>query len=448
MATLAHADLDLPPSPRPRTHNSSSLERKISNVLCPGYISDDQRWRFVEKVGEGSFGVCFKAEDTTKPGAFAAFKIIKLTSNRLKNIHLEDELYAEYSVLRRIADEKMDVYSPKLHGLFREAGHLCIVMEYFEKSLKMLTNAIWFLDNRAMREFAHDIAQSLYGLHVQGGIIHSDVKPENILIRERPEPSAPIAFLADYGVSLLMDNMMPRFDPDRECGGTGTYTSPECWKVGHCQNAAADIWALGVTLLESRLGYHPLDRFFGNKSPEAVKAGLLSLKRYWFETEGLLDDMPDDMASFISQLLEVNPYSRITAKQILLHPFLATTRLDRQKYNLLRHNRLLHPHPLGPARAELLAGGRSQRRTAPPPGTTSTQTPAVAPGPLPALVTIPPTAPMRCAGIKRKAKKQVVVKKAQQPGLLAPVGAAEAPKLVLRRSAKIPAKGGVKPKGI
>ncbi|KAH0605748.1 uncharacterized protein H6S33_004205 [Morchella sextelata] len=343
MAVLRQPNFQVPATPQ-------RVVYRIPDALCPGYTTRNGHWKLTHQTGEGSFGACFKAEHTTRPGAVAAFKVCKLTGDAIKDRFLESSFSDEFDVMVRI--QKLDAYTPKVYGISREAGHPCIIMEYFEHNMRTIKGHRLF-GHDAMREYAHDIAQSLYGLHSQGGTLHKDVKPDNILVREphsdpsqRPEPWAPIAFLTDYGTASWDARAKERVDPELGCDGTAVYTSPECWKMGECQRGPADMWAMGMALLSRWLGYHPLDKFVGGDgSSRGARRCLLRLKEGWVVEAGLLEGMDDDMASFLTSLLTINHRRRLTAHQALLHPFLATTRLTRQKYSLLKHNRLLHPHP-------------------------------------------------------------------------------------------------------
>ncbi|KAH8151436.1 uncharacterized protein LAJ45_04641 [Morchella importuna] len=345
---MACHQLNLNPTPTNPPPASPGSPSKIPDTLCPGYISTNGEWKLIDKLGEGSFGICFKAEHTTKPGVFAAFKVLKLRGDAQKDRLLTRSFKEEYNVMERI--QKKDAYTPKAYGFTSEAGRSCIIMEYFDHNMLTIKGHRLF-GFAAIREYAHDIAQSLYAMHFQ------DVKPDNILVREphsdpseRTEPFAPIAFLADFGTASWDVCSTVRRDPSLGCDGTAVYTSPECWVLGESQRAPADMWAMGMALLSRWLGYHPLDDFLGrDRSTRGARFCLLMLKEGWLEEAGFLEGMSRDMSSFFSSLLTICPRRRLTAEQALFHPFLTTTRLNRQQHNMLRHGCLLHPLPIPPA---------------------------------------------------------------------------------------------------
>lgn len=92
--------------------------------------------------------------------------------------------------------------------------------------------------------------------HENVQIIHRDIKPENILLDENDNVK-----LADFGVSLMMDNGC---DQVNSTAGSNYFFSPEACLGTIFKGRKSDIWACGVTLYYLALGKFP---FTGTNIP-------------------------------------------------------------------------------------------------------------------------------------------------------------------------------------
>ena len=98
---------------------------------------------------------------------------------------------------------------------------------------------------------AVDLAEALHVVH-ERGIVHRDVKPDNILLSPSPTPDRDFrAKLADFGIALLTDST--RITATGMVIGTAAYLSPEQAR-GEPPGPASDIYSLGLILLESLTG--------------------------------------------------------------------------------------------------------------------------------------------------------------------------------------------------
>jgi eukaryotic-like serine/threonine-protein kinase len=96
-------------------------------------------------------------------------------------------------------------------------------------------------------------------LHFQG-VVHNDLKPDNILIAHDGR-----AVISDFGVSRVHPN---KSDTSVGSPGTPTYTAPEVWGVGSYAAIPSDVWSLGVTLHAMVFGCLP---YFGASQMELIE---------------------------------------------------------------------------------------------------------------------------------------------------------------------------------
>lgn len=150
-----------------------------------------------------------------------------------------------------------------------------------------------------------DVADGLAAAHAKG-VVHRDVKPENILLDMQgplgPGGSHP-ALLTDFGVAKLIDS--PRRTRATKIIGTPDYLAPEIVE-GLPPRASVDIYALATVLYELLAGFTP----FGGGHPGAV------LRRHVTETVVPLPGIPDELWQLIVQCLAKAPASRLRASEL------------------------------------------------------------------------------------------------------------------------------------
>ncbi|WP_314175577.1 serine/threonine-protein kinase [Streptomyces winkii] len=152
---------------------------------------------------------------------------------------------------------------------------------------------------------AADIAEGLAAAHA-AGIVHRDVKPENVLLDALAPAGpggAPPALLTDFGVAKLIDS--PRTTRATSIIGTPDYLAPEIVE-GLPPRASVDIYALATVLYELLAGFTP----FGGGHPGAV------LRRHVTESVAPLPGIPDELWLLIHQCLAKAPASRLRAEEV------------------------------------------------------------------------------------------------------------------------------------
>lgn len=144
-------------------------------------------------------------------------------------------------------------------------------------------------------------------------LIFRDLKPENLLFRDKREDSD--LMVTDFGLSKNVHN-----DILGTTCGSPHYVAPEVLKgVGH--GKPVDMWALGVITFVLLCGYTPF--WGGEENSTTLLYQDICAGKYEFESQ-YWDMISDEAKTFIRKLLLVNPDARMTASQAADHPWLCT----------------------------------------------------------------------------------------------------------------------------
>ena len=213
----------------------------------------DDRYEVVGPLDEGGMGVVYRALDR-RLGRPVAVKLVRTTDPVVA-----DRLMLEARLLARLDHPNVvRVYDAGTH-----LGRPYIVTELVPGppvSELVRRSPIGSADSAAIGAAA---AAGLAASHA-AGIVHRDLKPANILISELG-----IVRLLDYGVASSAD--AGSLTVDGEVVGTPRYLAPE-QVAGEVVGPAADVYALGLVLLECLTGARP----FGGTVVESMTARLVS----------------------------------------------------------------------------------------------------------------------------------------------------------------------------
>lgn len=151
------------------------------------------------------------------------------------------------------------------------------------------------LDHGQACQIMREIAKGLAAAH-KVGIIHRDVKPDNIMITKEG-----VVKIADFGLVAVMEaeGDAKRLRP----AGTPYYMSPEQW-TAQAVDARTDLYSLGVTFYQIVAGQRP----FENPNIPALKT--LHLTGQPPALHGVQSDVPPEVEAVISKLMEKKPQNR------------------------------------------------------------------------------------------------------------------------------------------
>jgi predicted Ser/Thr protein kinase len=202
-------------------------------------------YRVLRKLGEGGMGVVFLAEDQ-RLGRQVALKFLSRGAPALL-ANPRAQLLSESRSAALLNHSAIVT----LHDVFEHEGELVTVMEYVEgKPLDALIGGEPLPLGFALRLIAQ-LADALAYAHGRG-IIHCDLKPENVHVLPNGSPK-----ILDFGLArMLAGAEAGRGDADTRLFGTPGYLAPERL-LGREPSAAADVYALGVIFYQLLTGVPP-----------------------------------------------------------------------------------------------------------------------------------------------------------------------------------------------
>lgn len=289
------------------------------------WLNEYQR---VKILGIGGQGIVYELLHLSS-GRHLAMKEIEINSERQMAAAV-----AEAQFLKRIVEkvahpnilhiEKVFQVGSKFYMVFP----LCTGGELYDA----VVSRGHFTEQDAAKLF-RQIMGALEALHEQN-ILHLDIKPENILL-ESKAPDAKV-FVTDFGLSKFSSDVakQPPFNENEfnikraKCmyeheittefvRGTYGYMSPEVILMGY-SSPAADVFAAGVVLYILLCGYPPFHHRSHREKLMATVSG------YYRISGDEWDFISDEAKDLIQRMLETNPLQRITAKEVLQHPWLVT----------------------------------------------------------------------------------------------------------------------------
>ncbi|XP_056343841.1 ribosomal protein S6 kinase alpha-3 isoform X7 [Oenanthe melanoleuca] len=254
-----------------------------------------------EDIGVGSYSVCKRCVHKASNMEYA----VKIIDKSKRDPTEEIEILLRYGQHPNIITLK-DVY---------DDGKYVYVVTELMKGGELLDKILRqkFFSEREASAVLFTITKTVEYLHAQG-VVHRDLKPSNILyVDESGNPES--IRICDFGFAkqLRAENgllMTPCY--------TANFVAPEVLKrQGY--DAACDIWSLGVLLYTMLTGYTP----FANgpdDTPEEILARIGSGK--FSLSGGYWNTVSDTAKDLVSKMLHVDPHQRLTAAQVLSHPWI------------------------------------------------------------------------------------------------------------------------------
>lgn len=258
----------------------------------------------VRVIGKGNGGVVHLVHHKWT-GRFFALKVIQTNVEESTRRHIARELKINQSAAQ----------CPHIvvcHQSFYDNGAISIILEYMDGgSLADFLKKVNMIPEPYLAAICKQVLKGLWYLHHKKHIIHRDLKPSNLLINHIGQVK-----ITDFGVSAILDSTSSVADTFT---GTYVYMSPERIRGGN-YGYKSDIWSLGLVLLECATGQFP----FSSPQPGG-----------WINFYDLMNTIVDQPAphassdvystefcSFISACVQKDPKDRMSANELMAHPFI------------------------------------------------------------------------------------------------------------------------------
>ena len=246
------------------------------------------RYRMERRLGAGGFGVVWLAWDE-KLEREVAVKVIPRERGEGERVEREARAAARLNhpgivAIYELASDEHDVY---------------LVSELVRgRTLAELTGAGAIAD-RDVARIGSALCEALEHAHARG-VIHRDVKPQNVMVLAEPAAGAGFGKLADFGVAHVATG-----DPLTRTGdvvGTLAYMAPE-QAEGARVTPASDVYSLALTLYEAWTGTNPV-------RGAAPAATVRRLGRPLPSLAAMRRDLPLELCDVIDDALDVDPLRR------------------------------------------------------------------------------------------------------------------------------------------
>jgi len=284
------------------------------------------KYEKLEKLGEGTYGVVYKARDKVTKELYA-FKKIRLESD---DEGIPSTAIREIALLKELQHPNI----VRIQDVIHTNKKLILVFEFVDQDLKK------FLTSRDGKPLESILVKSLLYQLIRGiahchlmKVLHRDLKPQNLLVSKEG-----VLKLADFGLARAFGIPVKNYTNEVV---TLWYRAPDILLGSKNYSTSIDIWSIGCIFVEM-INMKPL--FPGNSEQDQMKKifkvmGTPTVEK-WPSVADLPEWKPENFEKYpgislssicpklepegldlLDKLLRCNPSERITAKKALEHPY-------------------------------------------------------------------------------------------------------------------------------
>lgn len=302
---------------------TSPLSSKVTDkgyvYFSPGDLFAE-RYQIIEEIGRGGMGVVYKAEDRILGINVALKTIHPLYSDSPYMVHRFKE---EILLARSISHENVI----RIHDIGEVNDIKYISMDYIKgQNLRELMRISGALTVETATKISEQICLALHAAH-EKGVIHRDLKPQNIMIDSHGR-----ALTMDFGLAKSMATTDKKYA--KKIIGTPAYMSPEQGR-GEETDQRSDIYSLGIIMYEMFTGKRP---FKADSKEGYIRKHLKEKPK---PPQDISPSVPAPVADIILKCLEKNRNRRYQSARDVLDAIkqpaaIPATAVSRWKKFLLR----------------------------------------------------------------------------------------------------------------
>jgi len=248
------------------------------------------RYRLIDERGRGSFATVYVARDLEDNRIFA----VKVMHLELSN---DGELLARFQREARILQELSDPHIVRIFEYDNDNSMHYIVMDYIDgQNLKYFMLKEGQMDPMRALNYTRQIAEGLEAAYKKG-IVHRDIKPQNILINTRD-----VVKIGDFGLARGRDTVT--LTQSNVFMGTAYYISPEQAESGRSADTRSDLYSVAIVLFEMLSGEPPF------RGETAVDIVIKHMNEKVPSICRVRPDLPVEMNDFMQRALAKQPADR------------------------------------------------------------------------------------------------------------------------------------------
>ncbi|KAJ1386501.1 Serine/threonine-protein kinase, active site [Sesbania bispinosa] len=254
------------------------------------------------KLGQGQFGTTYLCRHNSTGRTYACKSIPK---RKLLCKEDYDDVWREIQIMHHLSEQPNVV---RIHGTYEDSSSVHLVMELCEggELFDRIVKKGHYSERQAAKliKTIVEVVEACHSL----GVMHRDLKPENFLF-DTVEEDAKLK-TTDFGLSVF-------YKPGEtfsDVVGSPYYVAPEVLRKHY--GPELDVWSAGVILYILLSGVPP----FWAETEQGIFRQIL-LGRLDFQSEPW-PSISDSAKDLIRKMLDRNPKTRLTAHQVLCHPWI------------------------------------------------------------------------------------------------------------------------------